>query len=255
MVVKRELDYVHWFCMQFISLAKGVKTLKEWSPVMVAIRFLQPWPQTLVSTKNLGFYTPRCMASFYCPRHTADYVFISSQPVKTFNAIPQAMEKIQRAAPEGRPIRETQARTKSQASNLIPRSLPTEVGDPISKVEISAATLTALRMVMRDEITNGACAMESRLVNRMDKHIQDMKDDIEKERAARGLLETRLHHLEVKQNMNGVALQTLLNRQNVTFTMSKFNAKVLKSRFRADGQVRSSLYAKGGPVLGRRRKK
>ena len=106
-----------------------------------------------------------------------------------------------RPAPEGTPDREAQARTKSQASNLIPRSLPTEIEDPISKVEISAATLTALRMVMREEITHGVSAMESRLMNRMDEQIQNMKEDIEKEKAARGLLESRLHQLEAKQNM------------------------------------------------------
>ena len=106
-----------------------------------------------------------------------------------------------RPAPEGTPDREAQARSKSQTSEVIPRSLPTEIEDPISKVEISAATLTALRMVMREEITHGISAMESRLMNRMDEQIHNMKEDIEKERAARALLETRLHHLEVKQNM------------------------------------------------------
>ena len=45
---------------------------------------------------------------------------------------------IKRPAPEGTPDREAQARTKSQASTLILRSLPTEIEDPISKVEISA---------------------------------------------------------------------------------------------------------------------
>jgi len=44
--------------------------------------------------------------------------------------------------------------------------------------------------------------MDSRLMNRMDEHIQNMKDDIEKERAARGLLKTRFHHWDMKQNMN-----------------------------------------------------
>jgi len=107
-----------------------------------------------------------------------------------------------RPAPEGTADREAQARTKSQASTLIPRSLPTEIEDPISKVEISAATLTALRMVMREEITHGVSAIRSRLVDRMDEQMQNPKENIEKERVARGLLETRLHHLDVKQNMN-----------------------------------------------------
>ena len=44
--------------------------------------------------------------------------------------------------------------------------------------------------------------MESRLMNRMDEQMQNMKEDIEKERAARCSLPTLLHHLEVKQNMN-----------------------------------------------------
>ena len=104
-------------------------------------------------------------------------------------------------APESTPDREAQARTKSQASTLIPRSLPTEIEDPISKAEISAATLTALRMVMREEITHGVSAMESRLMNRMDEQMQNMQEEIEKEKAARGLLESRLHNLEAKENM------------------------------------------------------
>ena len=57
-----------------------------------------------------------------------------------------------RPAPEGTPDRETQARTKTHASEMIPRSLPTELQDPTSKVEMSAATIVALRMVAREEI-------------------------------------------------------------------------------------------------------
>ena len=125
---------------------------------------------------------------------------------KGFEKIMKDMDEVRgstkRPAPEGTPDREVQARTKSQASTLIPRSLPTEIEDPISKVEISAATLTALRMVMREEITHGVSAIRSRLVDRMDEQMQNPKENIEKERVARGLLETRLHHLDVKQNMN-----------------------------------------------------
>ena len=40
-------------------------------------------------------------------------------------------------APEGTPDREAQATTKTQASDLMPRTMPTEIQDPISKVEIS----------------------------------------------------------------------------------------------------------------------
>ena len=56
---KKKLDYVHWFCMRFIShLAKGVKIFKKRSPVMVAFCFFQPWSQTFVSTESLDLIVP-----------------------------------------------------------------------------------------------------------------------------------------------------------------------------------------------------
>ena len=90
-----------------------------------------------------------------------------------------------RPAPEGTPDREAQARTKVHASEMIPRSLPTELQDPISKVEMSAATIAALRMVVREEITNGMSAMENRITNKMDEQIGKMQQDMEEEKQAR----------------------------------------------------------------------
>eukprot|EP00434_Breviolum_minutum_P028622 symbB.v1.2.025326.t1/scaffold2451.1/size78874/11 len=106
-----------------------------------------------------------------------------------------------RPAPEGTPDREAQARTKTHASEMIPRSLPTELQDPISKVEMSAATIAALRMVVREEITNGMSAMENRVTNKMDEQIGKMQQDMEEEKQARLLLETRLQILEQKENL------------------------------------------------------
>ena len=106
-----------------------------------------------------------------------------------------------RPAPEGTPDREAQARTKAHASEMIPRSLPTELQDPISKVEMSAATIAALRMVVREEITNGMSAMENRITNKMDEQIGKMQQDMEEEKKARLLLETRLQVLEQKENL------------------------------------------------------
>ena len=74
-----------------------------------------------------------------------------------------AQGSTKRPAPEGTPDREVQARTKAQASDLMPRTLPTEVQEPISKVEMSAATIATLRAVMREEIGVGVSALESRL--------------------------------------------------------------------------------------------
>ena len=106
-----------------------------------------------------------------------------------------------RPAPEGTPDREAQARTKAHASEMIPRSLPTELQDPISKVEMSAATIAALRMVVREEITKGMSAMENRITNKMDEQIGKMQQDMEEEKKARLLLETRLQVLEQKENL------------------------------------------------------
>ena len=64
---------------------------------------------------------------------TADFEKGFLKIMKDMNVEVQGPTK--RPAPEGTPGREAQARTKSQASNLIPRSLPTEIEDPISKVE------------------------------------------------------------------------------------------------------------------------
>ena len=104
-----------------------------------------------------------------------------------------------RPAPEGTPDRETQARTKAQASEVMPRILPTEVQDPISKVEMSAATIATLRAVMREEITIGMSALEGRLTNKMDEQFIQMKQDLEQERSARTMLEERVAQLESKQ--------------------------------------------------------
>ena len=87
--------------------------------------------------------------------------------------------------PEGTPDREAQARTKAQASDLMPRTLPTEIQDPISKVEMSAATIATLRAVMREEISTGMSALESRLTNKMDEQYIQMKKDLEEERVTR----------------------------------------------------------------------
>ena len=113
-----------------------------------------------------------------------------------------------RPAPEGTPDREAQARTKAQASDLLPRTLPTEVQDPISKVEMSAATIATLRAVMREEINTGMCALESRLTNKMDEQYIQMRKDLEEEKVARARLEERVAQLEsnhvTKENKNEV---------------------------------------------------
>ena len=110
-----------------------------------------------------------------------------------------AQGSTKRPPPEGTPDREAQAHTKAHASDLMPRILPTEVQDPISEVEMSAATIATLRAVMREEISIGMSALESRLTNNMDEQFIKTKQDLEQERSARTMLEERVAQLESKQ--------------------------------------------------------
>ena len=139
---------------------------------------------------------------------------LSANFEKGFLKINQEMEvevvqaSTKRPAPEGTPDREAHARTKSLASDLMPRTLPTEIQDPISKVEMSAATIATLRAVMREEINIGMSTLESRLTNKMDEQFIQMKKDLEEERVARAKLEERVAQLEsdhvTKENKNEV---------------------------------------------------
>ena len=103
-----------------------------------------------------------------------------------------------RSAPEGTPDRESQARasTKVPPSQMMPQVLVPEVCDPVNKVEMSAATITALRMMMREEFANGMGDMETRLSGKIDAALHEVKAEVEQEREARRQLEERVRQLE-----------------------------------------------------------
>ena len=101
-----------------------------------------------------------------------------------------------RPAPEGTPDKEAQARSKSQPSDIVPRALPTEAPDAISKVEMSAATIATLRMVMREEIASGMQEMENRMCQKMEEKIGQVKAELVAEKEAREALEARVRQLE-----------------------------------------------------------
>ena len=102
-----------------------------------------------------------------------------------------------RTAPEGTPDREANARSKMQSTTtIVPKASIPESSEPVSKVEMSAATIAALRAMMRDEIKNGMLEMEHRFTNKLDRAIGDMKEELKVETAARQQLEARILHLE-----------------------------------------------------------
>ena len=102
-----------------------------------------------------------------------------------------------RGAPAGTPDREADARSKMHSSAaMVPKILIPEANDPISKVEMSAATITALRAMMREEITNGMLEMEDRFSKKLEQAVGNMKDEVKVEREARQQLEERIARLE-----------------------------------------------------------
>ena len=108
---------------------------------------------------------------------------------------PIASGSAKRAAPEGTPDRESEARSKIQSTDLVPKALP-ELTESVSKVEMSAATISLLRTMIRDEIKNGMLEMEHRFSAKLDNAIEEVKEELCVERAYRQQLEERVAQLE-----------------------------------------------------------
>ena len=89
---------------------------------------------------------------------------------------------VKRPAPEGTPDKEAHARSKAQASELAPRVLATEVQDPVSKVEMSTATIAAMRVVMREEISHGMQELEHGLTQKVDEKLIHLQHDLERKK-------------------------------------------------------------------------
>eukprot|EP00434_Breviolum_minutum_P031768 symbB.v1.2.028095.t1/scaffold2943.1/size66754/1 len=103
-----------------------------------------------------------------------------------------------RSAPEGTPDREAHARAKFQPTQLVPQVLVPEALDPINKVEMSAATIAALRSMMREEFKHGMTEMETMLAGKIDASVGELRKEIASERDARQHLEERILCLEAK---------------------------------------------------------
>ena len=68
-------------------------------------------------------------------------------------------------APESTPDRESQARAKMQLAEVVPQVL--EV-DPVTKVEMSAGTIAALRAMLREEMNHGMADVGGRLAKKLE---------------------------------------------------------------------------------------
>ena len=110
----------------------------------------------------------------------------------------EMVSSTKRAAPSGTPDREAESRAKQSYTELVPKALNTEMtrSDAITtnKVEFSAATMSALRTMMREEINRGVTDMEAKLMTKM----EDLQHDLAEEQSARKLLQQEVQEGNLK---------------------------------------------------------
>ena len=112
----------------------------------------------------------------------------------------EGSQSVKRAAPEGTPDKEAQSRSKMPSTDMVPKALVPERTDAVTKVEMSAATISALQTMMRSEIQHGPMDMEQRFNNKLDKSVDDLRmhfmEELREEKDARVTLERRICELE-----------------------------------------------------------
>ena len=114
-----------------------------------------------------------------------------------------AGSSVKRGAPEGTPDREASARAKAPLKELVPRSVLNDGMEiETSRVEMSSATIAALRSMMREELANGLQEMEGKIVTKMEGAMGELKKELAQEKEARKQLEERVRNLEQSQPQN-----------------------------------------------------
>ena len=86
--------------------------------------------------------------------------YLKIRDIKPADIDMEANGSTKRGAPEGTPDREADARSKLPSTAVVPRALAVEPVASGAKVEMSAATISASRSMMRDEIRYGMVEME-----------------------------------------------------------------------------------------------
>lgn len=110
---------------------------------------------------------------------------------------------VKRGAPDGTPDREASARAKAPLKEVVPRSvLNDDMEIETSRVEMSSATIAALRAMMREELANGLQEMEGKIVTKIEGAMGELKKEFAQEKEARKQLEERVRNLEQSQPQN-----------------------------------------------------
>ena len=124
--------------------------------------------------------------TFSCSPTSAKHVTSSSNKnVVSSNVF--AKRRAKRAHTEGAPDREATSRAKALA-----RETEHHQHVKTQKVEMSPATIMALRMMLREEVT----AIEENITNKVASGIHELKEELRQEKEARKELEERIAKLE-----------------------------------------------------------
>lgn len=102
--------------------------------------------------------------------------------------------------------------------------------DEVSRVEMSPATIQALRMMMREEFANGIQEMEERMASNFTALVDDLREEVLGEKEKRQQLETRVCELESSARMQNMAERmSQLEKQVSRFTTTSDADDVDKS--------------------------
>ena len=114
-------------------------------------------------------------------------------------AMPASTKK---AAIEGTPDKEAKQRSRVSHSQVAPLVLAPPAAEAVNKVEMSGATIAALRRMMREEVKLGVEDMEQKVAARLDQSLGPLKEQLCEEKEARQKLEERVRLLEDKIGNN-----------------------------------------------------
>ena len=110
----------------------------------------------------------------------------------------QASTSAKKPAAEGTPARESQERATMQPAEVVPQAL--EAGDPVTKVEMSASTIAALRAMLREEINHGMADVEGKVAKKLEHYFGQLNAELDAERGARQMLEESVREISANNS-------------------------------------------------------
>ena len=101
-------------------------------------------------------------------------------------------------------------------TTIVPKAFVLDINKPVSKVEMSAATIAALRAIMSGEIKNGMFDMEQRFTDQLDRVVGGMKEALRVETPACHQLEQHILHVEQNSSKKTISQRMLAMTEKLT---------------------------------------